>query len=89
MAHGHHGTGRVYKKGAPGSEYEDMNARRQSRRAVEKATGKKIPKGMQVDHHDDNPQNRSLSNLKVISKKANLAKEHGADAKKSKKGRYL
>ncbi len=85
MSKAHHGPGRVYKKGAPNSEYEDMNARRQSVAKMEKKMGHKIPKGMEVDHHDSNPQNKSVSNLRVIPKAANLKKEQLVDNKRKKK----
>lgn len=76
---------RVYKKGLPGSEYEDMNARRQSRRAVEKKIGRKLKTSEQVDHQNSNPQNKSLSNLKVMSMKENLRKEQAVDNKRPKR----
>jgi hypothetical protein len=76
---------RIYKKGAPGSEYEDMNARRQSRRAVEKKIGRKLKTGEQVDHKNSNPQSKSLSNLKVVSMKENLKKEQAVDNKRPRR----
>lgn len=76
---------RIYKKGAPGSEYEDMNARRVSRRQVEKKLGKKLPTNQQVDHKDGNPQNTNPKNLKVISKKENIKKELTVDSKRPRR----
>ncbi|NDH64824.1 MAG: HNH endonuclease [Microbacteriaceae bacterium] len=40
----------------------------------EQSTGSKIPKGMEVDHKDNNRENNKASNLKVISKSENVAK---------------
>jgi hypothetical protein len=76
---------RTYKKGAPGSEYEDMNARRQSRRAVEKKIGRKLKTVEQVDHKNSNPQSKDLSNLKVVSMKENLAKQQAVDNKRPRR----
>ncbi len=76
---------RIYKKGVPGSEYEDMNARRVSRRQVEKKLGKKLPTNMQVDHQDGNPQNTSAKNLKVMPKAKNIQKELHQDSKKPRR----
>lgn len=83
MAAGHHpGKPRVYKKGAPGSEYEDMNARRVSRAKVEKKLGHKLPTTTQVDHHNSNPRDTNLKNLKVMPRKENLVKENKVDRKR-------
>lgn len=76
---------RIYKKGVPGSEYEDMNARRQSRRAVEKKIGRKLKASEQVDHQDSNPQHKGLKNLKVMSMKENLKKQQAVDNKKPRR----
>lgn len=79
MSKAHHGKGRDYA-----AEYPAMNARRKSVKAVEKKLGHKLPKGMQVDHKNSNPLDTSQKNLQVISKKANLKKEQGADKKVKK-----
>ena len=76
---------RIYKKGAPGSEYEDMNARRKSRRVVEKKIGRKLKTSEQVDHQDGNPQNTNGKNLKVVSRKENIRKELTVDSKKPRR----
>lgn len=36
------------------------------RRAWEKATGKKIPKGYMIHHKDGDPTNDNISNLKLV-----------------------
>lgn len=76
---------RIYKKGAPGSEYEDMNARRQSRRAIEKKIGRKLKTNEQVDHKNGNPQSKNISNLKVVSMKENLKKQQAVDNKRPRR----
>ena len=77
---------RVYKKGAPGSEYDAYQGtpeqkkrraeRNKDRRAAEKRLGKAALKGKEVDHKNA-PRKGSLAGSKtqVISKTANRKKQ--------------
>lgn len=77
---------RVYKKGAPGSEYDAYQGkpeqikrraeRNKDRRAAEKRVGKKALKGKEVDHINA-PRTGSLAKAKthIISKEANRRKQ--------------
>jgi hypothetical protein len=64
-----------------------------ARKAWEKHTGRKIPKGYIVHHRDGNPENEELSNLAVvrrgahntIEKKGHNWKEQGAKVNKVNK----
>lgn len=77
---------RVYKKGAPGSEYDAYQGkpeqikrraeRNKDRRAAEKRVGKAALKGKEVDHIHA-PRKGSLARAKthIISKEANRRKQ--------------
>jgi len=63
-----------------------------ARRAWEKHTGKKIPRGYTVHHKDGDPTNDNISNLKLtrshntIEKKGKSWKEQGKKVNKANKG---
>lgn len=65
-----------------------------ARRAWEKHTGKKIPKGYMIHHRDGNPENDAISNLQLvrigahntIEKKGKSWKEQGKKVNKPNKG---
>lgn len=56
-----------------------------ARADYEKEHGKESTKGKEVDHKDNNHDNDSKSNLRVISKSENVAKEDKRRAHKKKK----
>lgn len=51
----------------------------------EERTGKKLKKNQEVDHKDNNKNNDSKGNLRVISKSDNVAKENKRRAGKKSK----
>lgn len=77
---------RVYKKGAPGSEYDAYHGkpeqkkrraeRNRDRKAAEKRVGKSALKGKEVDHVNA-PRKGSLAKARtqIISKEANRRKQ--------------
>ena len=42
----------------------------------EKATGRKLPRSVHVDHKDNNKHNDSKGNLRAVSRKKNIGKEN-------------
>lgn len=69
---------RVYKKGAPNSEYDRDQASpkaKKDRAARNKVHRELNPsKGNEVDHIDGNPQNNNRKNLRVVPRSVNRKK---------------
>lgn len=77
-------TGSKHGKWKGGSKSTDGY---QSRKAWEKCHGKKVPAGMIVHHKDGNPENRSCSNLILITRaKSNRIHKKGKSIEQQSKG---
>lgn len=62
----------MVRRKADGSTTSTNAARHQK----EKALGRKLPKSQHVDHADNNKNNDSAKNLKVVSRRKNIGKEN-------------
>jgi len=65
----------VYKKKGKDGKWHTTSSDA-ARVEYKEKTGKKLSKKQEVDHKDNNKHNNSSSNLRVLSKSKNVAKEN-------------